>query len=200
MAGIGAGATRAVLALATWGSLSVVVMPADASAAQPPRSPAAVAALAAAADTQDAVALRDDAVSLRGDVDRMMTGYVDTYRRRFTSAQVAELTGLRRDADRRLATVVDAAGRLSSSITRERTSAQVEAARRSALGAWSRARDAADTSYARARAIMEPRLSLLEKISALGDYTAMMGRFDALGEEIRTVGTARTTARTETSR
>lgn len=150
----------------------------------------AVAPGVAAADARrDALAMRDDAVSLRRDVERMMQRYVDTYGSRFTPADLAELTRLRRNADRQLSSVVITTGRLSSAITRKQGTSQIEAARRAALSAWTRARSAADSSYGSARSIMEPQLSLVERLRALGDYTDMMGRFDVLGEQIRRVGT-----------
>jgi len=146
--------------------------------------------LASATDARrDALAMRADAVSLRRDVTVMMQRYVDAYGDRFTPAQLTELTRLRQDADRQLASVVVATGRLSSAISRKRSSGQIESARRAAASAWTRARSAADSSFGSARSIMEPQLSLVERLRALGDYTDMMSRFDALGEQIRTVGT-----------
>lgn len=150
----------------------------------------AVAPGVAAADARrDALAMRDDAVSLRRDVERMMQRYVDTYGSRFTPADLVELTRLRRNADRQLSSVVITTRRLSSAITRKQGTSQIETARRAALSAWTRARSAADSSYGSARSIMEPQLSLVERLRALGDYTDMMGRFDVLGEQIRRVGT-----------
>lgn len=146
--------------------------------------------LASATDARrDALAMRADAVSLRRDVTVMMQRYVDAYGDRFTPAQLTELTRLRQDADRQLASVVVATGRLSSAISRKRSSSQIESSRRAAASAWTRARSAADSSFGSARSIMEPQLSLVERLRALGDYTDMMSRFDALGEQIRTVGT-----------
>lgn len=184
-------------AVAGAGAIAVTVLSALVPAAAAPtsslsariESPAVVPGVAAADARRDALAMRDDAVSLRRDVERMMQRYVDTYGSRFTPADLAELTRLRRNADRQLASVVITTGRLSSAITRKQGTSQVETARRAALSAWTRARSAADSSYGSARSIMEPQLSLVERLRALGDYTDMMGRFDVLGEQIRTVGT-----------
>lgn len=184
-------------AVAGAGAIAVTVLSALVPAAAAPtsslsariESPAVVPGVAAADGRRDALAMRDDAVSLRRDVERMMQRYVDTYGSRFTPADLAELTRLRRNADRQLASVVITTGRLSSAITRKQGTSQVETARRAALSAWTRARSAADSSYGSARSIMEPQLSLVERLRALGDYTDMMGRFDVLGEQIRTVGT-----------
>ncbi len=192
------GARAAVnAAVAGTGAIAFTVVSTLVPAAAAPASsssagvePRAVAPGSTAADARrDALAMRDDAVSLRRDVERMMQRYVDTYGSRFTEADLHELTRLRRNADRQLSSVVVTTGRLSSAITRTRSSVQIENARRAALAAWTRARSAADSSYGSARSIMEPQLSLVERLRALGDYSDMMGRFDVLGEQIRTVGT-----------
>ena len=192
--GTRAGANRTVAAA---GAIAVTALSVLAPAAAAPAYSASarqefravVPGVLATDARRDALAMRDDAISLRRDVERIMQRYVDTYGSRFTPADLAELTGLRRSADRRLASVVITTGRLASAITRKRSGTQIETARRAALTAWTRARSAADTSYGSARSIMEPQLSLVERLRALGDYTDMMGRFDVLGEQIRTAGT-----------
>lgn len=137
---------------------------------------------------KDAAAMRASAIDLRRDVASLLQEYIDTYRARFSATELTQLEGYRGDADRQLASVVVTTTRLRTAIAQGRSARQVETARRAALASWTRARTAADTSWSQARTIMEPKLSFLERLSALSDYNDMIGRFDALGEEIRTVG------------
>jgi len=142
-----------------------------------------------ASDAQrDAGSMRASAIDLRRDVASLLQEYIDAYRTRFTPAELTQLEGYRSDADRQLASVVVTTSRLRNAVAQGRSTRQVEASRRAALASWTRARDAADTSWNQARTIMEPKLSFLERLSALSDYNDLVGRFDALGEEIRTVG------------
>lgn len=151
--------------------------------------PTARDTIAATDARKDAAAMRASAIDLRRDVAALLQEYIDTYRTRFSATELTQLEGYRTDADRQLASVVVTTTRLRSAIAQGRSTRQVEAARRAALASWTRARTAADTSWSQARTIMEPKLSFLERLSALSDYNDMIGRFDALGEEIRTVGT-----------
>ncbi len=137
---------------------------------------------------KDAAAMRASAISLRRDVSSLLQQYIDQYGARVTPAELSRLEGYRSDADRQLAGVVVTTSRLRNAIAQGRSARQVESARRAALASWTRAREAADSSWDQARTIMEPQLSFLERLSALSDYNDMIGRFDALGEEIRTVG------------
>lgn len=152
-------------------------------------APASLGRLAPTDARQDATAMRASAVGLRSDVSRLLQQYIDDYGDRFTPAELAQLRGYRTDADRQLASVVVTTSRLRNAVAQGRPSRQVEAARRAALASWTRARTEADTSWSQAATIMKPRLSLLEQLGALGDYNDMIGRFDALGDEIRSVGT-----------
>lgn len=146
-------------------------------------------AIAATDSRKDAATMRASAIDLRRDVASLLQEYIDTYRTRFSASERTQLEGYRTDADRQLASVFVTTTRLRTAIAQGRSTRQVEAARRAALASWTRARTAADTSWSQARTIMEPKLSFLERLSALSDYNDMIGRFDALGEEIRTVGT-----------
>jgi hypothetical protein len=47
---------------------------------------------------------------------------------------------------------------------------------------------AAEDSFDSARSILEPHMSLIEKIAAMSDYTSLMARFEDLGERIDTLG------------
>jgi hypothetical protein len=145
-------------------------------------------AIAAADAGKDAATMRASAIDLRRDVASLLQEYIDTYRTRFSASELTQLEGYRTDADRQLASVVVTTTRLRTAIAQGRSTRQIESARRAALASWTRARTAADTSWSQARTIMEPKLSFLERLSALSDYNDMIGRFDALGEEIRTVG------------
>ena len=45
----------------------------------------------------------------------------------------------------------------------------------------------ADRSFAQARTLLEPHMSLADRFSALSDYTTLMGQFEDLGEGIDTL-------------
>lgn len=136
----------------------------------------------------DAAALRTQAAQLRRDVTGLIRDYRTRYQSRFTSAELAQLVRFQRDADRQLAGVVVTTNRLSRVVASRRSAREVDTARRAAQASWARAREAADTSWEQARGIMEPRLSLLEKLEALGDYNDAMARFDDLGQSIDAIG------------
>ena len=138
--------------------------------------------------TSDVRAAAAEARALRRDVGELLQGYVDDYRDRFTPEEIAALLSYREAADRHLAAVVTTTTRLRTAV--DAGSGERLAARR-ALGAWTRARATADTSWESARSIMEPRLSLIEKVGALRDYTAMTNRFDRLGDRLRSISQVR---------
>ena len=54
-----------------------------------------------------------------------------------------------------------------------------------AISAWTRAKATAESSWDEASRIMEPKLSLFEKLGAANDYNSMIDQFDALGDQIR---------------
>jgi hypothetical protein len=138
--------------------------------------------------TSDARAIAAEARALRRDVAALLQGYVDDYRDRFTPDEVATLLSYRDTADRHLATVVATTGRLRTAVA---TGSGERLAANRALTAWARARSAAERSWEAARSIMEPRLSLIEKVGALRDYDTMMDRFDRLGERLRAIDRTR---------
>lgn len=140
--------------------------------------------------SSDAQAVNAEARSLRKDVAALLQQYISDYQDRFSDAEVQKLLGYRSDADRKLATVVFTTSQLKSAATRSASPSQVKSAADKALASWSRARSTAESSWASARAIMEPRLSLFEKIGAANDYNSMMDRFDALGERLTRIKAA----------
>ena len=150
-------------------------------------SPSASAVRPVAAAAIDATSVSKEAVKLRSDVAARMQTYIDQYGDRFSASELATLASLRGDADRKLADVVSATNALKEVTIRRGTSTQVRAAADRAIGAWARAKAAADTSWAKAGAIMEPKLGIFEKLGALNDYNAMMDRFDTLGTHIKSL-------------
>lgn len=165
------------LGVASMAALSVITAP---------PSPAVTASPVTMALTGVPTATRpsDTAATLRTDVARLLQDYISGYGDRFTSAELRQLQTYRRDADRQLAAVVVATRRLEQ-VTDSGSSLAVRRARAAAAqAAWRRAKSSADSSFASARGILEPKLSLIERLSAARDYSTMMGRFDDLGEQI----------------
>jgi hypothetical protein len=114
----------------------------------------------------------------------MLTRYLDDYGDRFTEAERQQLEGYRANADRQLAAVVVTTGRLSRATSNGAGASERRLAALAAKTAWRRAKAVADSTWTSARQIMEPRLSLFEKLGALRDYDAMMSRFADLGDRI----------------
>lgn len=155
---------------------------------------AAAPAFAAPAVGRVPTDVRDDAAQaarearlVRSETRALLTGFLTEFGPRFTAEESERLRGYRATADRQLAGVVVTTRRLQSTVAAGRGRTEVAAAARAAQRAHQRARAAADVTYEAARGILEPRLSLLEGISAIRDYDAMLGRFDRLGERIAAV-------------
>lgn len=137
--------------------------------------------------SSDAAAATREARALRTSTAAMIQRYLDEYADRFTEAEATRLTSYKATADRNLSPVVVTTRRLASLIDKGAPRADVLAAARAAQRAHGRARVVAEESYRQARAIVEPKLSLFEGLQALGDYDAMITRFDALGTRLDTI-------------
>lgn len=157
-----------------------------------PFAPAASAALiaptaTAASASRDATSAVREARLLRQETVAMLDRYLADYGGRVPAAENDRLRAYRTSADRQLATVVVTTRRLQSAVAARAPRSEVLAAGRAAQRSHARARAAAQTSYEGARRIMEPQLSLFEGIGALRDYSAMLARFDSLGDRIDAV-------------
>lgn len=160
---------------------------ATAAAAVPAASTAATpSARIDTAVRAEAAEIADEAAALKRDVARTMNGYARTFQRDLTRDERRILDSYVVTANRRLAEVVRETSRLERA-ARGRSVAQVEQAQTRSQSAWARAQLAAEESFDSARAILEPHMSLGDKIEALGDYTSLMGRFEDLGERIDTL-------------
>lgn len=163
--------------------LAVTAAPGAAAAATASEAPQ-VARLSSASDAQEA---SSQARALRREVAGLLQRYLDEYGGRFTAAELQQLEGYKANADRQLAAVVLAANRVTYLTSKKASTNQVASAVSRATATWKRARSTAESTWDDARRVMEPQLSLLEKVGAANDYNAMMDRFDALGERIRAV-------------
>lgn len=135
----------------------------------------------------EATAASSDARQLRRDVASSLGKYLTTYGDRFTSRETTKLEELKARADRQLGFVVLATNRLRWSIANRSSRAQIAAAGTAAQTTPKRARATAEASFDQARAIVEPKLSVIERIRALSDYNSMMDRFDALGDQLAAI-------------
>ena len=125
-----------------------------------------------------------EAVALRRDVAATLQRYLTDYGGRFTEAEKRQLIGYKANADRHLAAVVAATQRFALTTTNGSSLATRRAAGKAAQTAWQRAKAASDATFESARRIMEPKLSVFERLQALRDYDDMNDRFDALGTHI----------------
>lgn len=167
-------------------TVAVLASTAPAGAATSPlASPPLESMSAPTSVVTDAQSARQQAIALRKDVSSLLTTYTGEYADRFTAAELAQLNGYRDDADRQLASVVVTTSRLARVAGKRGSQRSLSQAQSSAWRSWTRAKQAAETSWDSARTIMEPKLGLLERLSALSDYNAMMARFDRLGDTLR---------------
>lgn len=132
-------------------------------------------------------AIAEDAVSLRRDVSHTLRAYDATYRSLLTPTEQRHPESVADDADLRLAAVVRETARLQAAVNRGASTAQIDQAQARSQAAWARAQGSAEASLDSVRLILEPRMTLLQKIEALSDYTRLMQRFEDLGERIDTL-------------
>lgn len=171
--------SRASVAVGIAAVAALTVLPAQPSlAAMTSAIPAAPASVALEARTSDVAA------TLRADVAAVLQDYISGYGDRFTQAERKQLLTYKADADRQLLAVVIATRRLEQATASGASLALRRARGVAAQAAWRRAKARADSSFASARQILEPKLSLMERLSAARDYSTLMGRFDDLGAQI----------------
>lgn len=157
------------------------------SGASPSLATTSAPAATALSPASDAASASREARALRASTAAMIQRYLDEYADRFSDAEASRLRQYKATADRNLSPVVLTTRRLSTLIDRGAPRSDVLVAARAAQRAHARARIVAEESYRQARAIVEPKLSLLEGLQALGDYDAMITRFDALGERLEAI-------------
>lgn len=178
--------TRLRLAATAFAALALVVLPMGSVAGG---AATAQTTGAATSTLNDAKSVSMDARALRAEVALLLGEYLTTYGDRLDANQAAQLTSYKASADRQLAVVVVTAHRLRSMIAEGGSPSQIKAAVLAAQTAQKRAKATAQSSFDRARVIVEPKLSLFEGLLALSDYNRMMDRFDALAD--RTAAIAR---------
>ena len=178
------------LFIATLSLAAVTVTPAAAATAPAQVTMAASSSASVArVDTSvraEAIEIADDAAALRHDVSRTMEAYARDFRGDLTRDEQRTLDGYVAQASRRMNDVVLETSRLERA-ARGRSVSAVEQARARSQTAWARAQMAAEDSFDSARSILEPHMSLIEKIAAMSDYTSLMTRFEDLGERIDTL-------------
>lgn len=165
--------------------LMAMTMPSTASLAVAVPSESVGASILSPAS--DALKASTDARSLRREVAALLQRYIDEYGDRFSETELQELRSYKANADRQLASVVVTTSRFQNLTAQGGSSAEVKSAVGRAMTAWTRAKGVAESSWEKARRIMEPKLSLFEKVGAANDYDQMMDAFDALGDRIRAV-------------
>ena len=136
---------------------------------------------------KDVTKVRTDSVNLRAQVKALLQGYLDKYGDRFNAGELLQLKALQASADKQMVGVIAAVNTLRTAIIQKKSASAVAKAKTAATTAWSNAKKNAETSWGTARGIMEPKLSLFEKIGPLNDYNSMMGKFDDLGAAIAAV-------------
>ena len=154
-------------------------------------SPLQAAAVTPLSSLSEATVASSDARELRREVASTLGSYLTAYGDRFTTSETMKLKDLKAKTDRQLEFVVLATNRLRWSISKGATGSQITAAGKAAQVTHKRARATAVTSFDQARVIVEPKLSLFERLQALSDYDSMLDRFDALGTQLTAITTHR---------
>lgn len=152
-----------------------------------PVPPASAAPAPAAEEGREIATL---AKELRADVLATVTAYRALIDARLEPAERRLLRASFAKADRQLTTVVRETTRLQDALSRPATtssSARIRSAQARAQAAWARAQMSAEESFTAVRERLEPQLTLIEKLRALNDYSALLARFEDLGERIDTV-------------
>ena len=123
--------------------------------------------------------LANETRSLRTDVSQTIGTYVTKYGDRVTPTQRATLMSLAREADKELLKVQLAVSRAENIPSSKRSKKLI--AMNAALRTHTTAESRAEASLASARSILEPKLSLIEAISAFSDYERLMDSYEDLG-------------------
>lgn len=121
-----------------------------------------------------------DARELRSSVTTLMSNYERSYADRLTSSDQAALKAIRLKANQQLA-------QLQTDIRRaERTKKRSDWLR--AQQTHAKATSDAELGLEQARTILEPKLSLMERLTALSEYSTKMDQFRSLGLRLQAQG------------
>ncbi len=134
---------------------------------------------------QEATRIYAEAVALRKDVRSLTNKYIRDYGDRLSPSDRVKLRDAQKEADRQLSRIVMASKKYRNAVRAGAKRYKVNRARRNLADAWSQGKKQSEISGKAVRQILEPELSLLEKLSALNDYNEQMARFDDLGDLIR---------------
>lgn len=181
-------AVAALVAASLIGPIGLVTAGAAAQATPVPLS-APITPRSDSAQVREARAIAAEARALQRTVISTLGQYERTYGASLPASDRRLLASLVDDADRALADVVTQTDRWARAVARGPAS-RAEAQRARAQASWARAQIEAESSLEQARTILEPGMSFMEKLAALGDYTALMDRFEDLGERIDTFDAA----------
>lgn len=121
-----------------------------------------------------------DARELRSSVSALMSNYEQNYADRLTSTDQAALKAVRLKANRHLTQLLTDVRRA------ERTNKRGDWLRAQATHA--KASSEAESGLEQARTILEPKLSLTEKLTAFSDYSRKMEQFRSLGLRLQAQG------------
>lgn len=169
------------------GGIALITAPAAQAGQVAGKSPMSAAGVALMDATKDVTQVRTDAMNLRTQVKALLQDYMDQYGDRFNANELGQLKGLQASADKQMVGVIATVNTLRTTIVQRKSAAAKSKAKAAATTAWTNAKKNAETSWGTARGIMEPKLSLFEKIGPLNDYNSMMGKFDELGAAIAAV-------------
>lgn len=123
--------------------------------------------------------LTTDARILRAEAAQTMDTYLDRYGDRLSASERTTLTALSDQADKELSRVQRAVSRAERIPTTK--PAKRAAAFRTALRIHAAAEASAEDSLDSARTILEKRLTFLEALNALNDYSELMDSYQDLG-------------------
>ena len=139
-------------------------------------------------DAREAASIYSEAAAIRRDVRNLTSQYIRDYGDRLSAAERAELRDAQKQADLRLSRLATAAKKYRGAVRAGAKPYKVKRARRNLANAWSQGKKQSEISEKSVRQILEPKLSFLEKLSALNELNEQTARYDDLGDRINDLG------------
>ena len=135
-------------------------------------------------DAREAASVYSEAAAIRKDVRNLTSQYIRDYGDRLSAAERAELKNAQKQADLRLSRLVSASKKYRGAVRAGTKPYKVKRACKNLENAWKQGKKQSEISTKSVRQILEPKLSFLEKLSALNELNEQTARYDDLGDRI----------------
>lgn len=135
-------------------------------------------------DAREAASIYSEAAAIRKDVRNLTSQYIRDYGDRLSAAERAELKNAQKQADLRLSRLVSASKKYRGAVRAGTKPYKVKRACKNLENAWKQGKKQSEISTKSVRQILEPKLSFLEKLSALNELNEQTARYDDLGDRI----------------